>query len=59
MALRAARNAGFFVRQTIAQARVYVQNLQNDDGGFRYVTADGKVLAPHWCRRRGVGEFGS
>ena len=47
MALRAARNAGFFVPgQTIAQARAYVRNLQNDDGGFRYVTADGQSAYP-------------
>ena len=47
MALRAARNAGFFVPgQTIARARAYVRNLQNDDGGFRYVTAVGESAYP-------------
>lgn len=47
MALRAARNAGFFVPgKTVALARNYVLNLQNADGGFRYVTAEGESAYP-------------
>jgi len=47
MALRAARNAGFFVPgKTVTRARDYVLNLQNADGGFRYVTAAGESAYP-------------
>ncbi len=47
MALRAARNAGFFVpERTITRARDYVLHLQNEDGGFRYVTATGDSAYP-------------
>ncbi len=47
MALRAARNAGFFVPgQTITRAKDYVLSLQNDDGGFRYVSAVGESAYP-------------
>src|SRR5262249_52753729 len=37
MALRAARNAGFFVpKVTVDRCISYVKNCQNRDGGFRY-----------------------
>jgi hypothetical protein len=37
MALRAARNAGFFVpKSTVDRCITYVKNCQNRDGGFRY-----------------------
>jgi hypothetical protein len=37
MALRAARNAGFFVpKNTVDRCITYVKNCQNRDGGFRY-----------------------
>jgi hypothetical protein len=37
MALRAARNAGFFVsRKTVDSCIAYVKRCQNSDGGFRY-----------------------
>ncbi|HSG73307.1 MAG TPA: prenyltransferase/squalene oxidase repeat-containing protein [Planctomycetaceae bacterium] len=37
MALRAARNAGFFVsKKTIDDAVEYIRKSQNSDGGFRY-----------------------
>ncbi len=47
MALRAARNAGVFVaKETIQKARDYVLNLQNEDGGFRYVSQAGESAYP-------------
>ena len=42
--LRAARNAGFFVPPNDCSGQT--RNLQNDDGGFRYVTADGQSAYP-------------
>jgi Squalene-hopene cyclase C-terminal domain/Prenyltransferase and squalene oxidase repeat len=37
MALRAARNAGFFVsKKTVDRCVAYVRRCQNSDGGFRY-----------------------
>jgi hypothetical protein len=42
MALRAARNAGIAVpKETIERSIAYVKNCQNDDGGFRYMVAEG------------------
>lgn len=47
MALRAARNAGLFVpTATIQKARDYVLGLRNEDGGFRYVLAEGESAYP-------------
>ncbi|MGI6401321.1 MAG: hypothetical protein ACOX0A_04305 [Thermoguttaceae bacterium] len=41
-ALRAARDAGIHVpAETIADAERYIVSLQNDDGGFRYLTLAG------------------
>ncbi|MCF0233457.1 MAG: hypothetical protein HUK22_00600 [Thermoguttaceae bacterium] len=41
-ALRAAREAGVFVPpETIAGAVAFIRRLQNSNGGFRYLTADG------------------
>ena len=42
MALRAAKDAGFFVpKQTIASSLHYVRKCQNDDGGFSYQVKQG------------------
>jgi hypothetical protein len=42
MALRAARNAGFFVpNQTISRCIDYVKRCQNPDGGFMYTSRGG------------------
>jgi hypothetical protein len=42
MALRAARNAGFFVpKATVERCIRYVKNCQNRDGGFRYQQQSG------------------
>ena len=42
MALRAARNVGVFVpKSTIDAAIEYVQQSQNEDGGFRYMLSSG------------------
>ena len=42
MALRAARNAGVAVpRETVDRSIAYVKQCQNEDGGFRYMRADG------------------
>ncbi len=41
-ALRACQNVGVYVPlDTIARAVAFIQNLQNSDGGFRYMTVDG------------------
>jgi hypothetical protein len=42
MALRAARNAGFFIPpDVISRALEYVLQCRNEDGGFRYMLTDG------------------
>ena len=42
MALRAARNAGIFVRnETVDQATDYIKRCQNADGGFMYMLSAG------------------
>lgn len=47
MALRSARNAGIKVpRETIDAAINYILRCQNDDGGFRYMTALGQSAWP-------------
>lgn len=46
MALRAARNAGFAVpRETIDRSIAYVRSCQNEDGGFRYMAAEGPPVS--------------
>jgi hypothetical protein len=46
-ALRAARNAGFFVpKETIDASLRYVRQSQNDDGGFRYMRSAGTSAFP-------------
>lgn len=46
-ALRALRNAGIDVSEsTVERAVDYVRSLQNPDGGFRYLTAEGPSAAP-------------
>jgi hypothetical protein len=43
MALRAARNAGFYVpKSTVDRCIQYVKNCQNHDGGFRYQQQGGQ-----------------
>ncbi len=47
MALRAARNAGFFVpRETIDRCTQYVKRSQNADGGFMYMIQGGQSAFP-------------
>ncbi len=47
MALRSARNAGISVpKETIDRAIQYVQDCQNPDGGFRYMTSPGASAWP-------------
>ncbi|MCE9545810.1 MAG: terpene cyclase/mutase family protein [Planctomycetia bacterium] len=47
MALRAARNAGFFVpNDTIDRCVEYVKRCQNADGGFRYMLPGGPSAFP-------------
>jgi hypothetical protein len=47
MALRAARNAGFYVpRETIDRCTQYVKRSQNADGGFMYMISGGQSLFP-------------
>lgn len=47
MALRAARNAGFYVpRETIDRAVDYVKRSQNADGGFMYMLQGGQSAFP-------------
>jgi len=47
MALRAARNAGFFIpRETIDKSIRYVKQCQNPDGGFRYMLPGGQSAFP-------------
>lgn len=47
MALRAARNAGFFVpAEVIEKAREYFIKCRNPDGGFRYRTVEGESAFP-------------
>ncbi|MCC6492949.1 MAG: terpene cyclase/mutase family protein [Pirellulales bacterium] len=46
MALRAARNAGVAVpRETIDRSVDYVRRCQNEDGGFRYMIAEGPPVS--------------
>lgn len=46
-ALRAARNAGIFVpKKTVERCIKYVQECQNPDGGFRYMTQAGASQFP-------------
>ena len=55
MALRAARNAGFFVpNETIDRSIGYIKRSQNADGGFRYRLESGESALPA-IRRRGGG----
>lgn len=47
MALRAARNVGFFVpNETIDRCVDYVKRCQNSDGGFRYMLESGPSAFP-------------
>ncbi len=47
MALRAARNVGFFVpNETIERCVDYVKRCQNSDGGFRYMLEPGPSAFP-------------
>jgi hypothetical protein len=47
MALRAARNVGFFVpNETIDRCVDYVKRCQNSDGGFRYMLEPGPSAFP-------------
>ncbi|RIK75273.1 MAG: prenyltransferase [Planctomycetota bacterium] len=46
MALRAARNAGIAVpKETIDRSIEYVRRCQNEDGGFRYMLAEGPTVS--------------